>query len=103
MAGGFLSRYPSKDLDPSGRTSTAYRQIYIRLAHNRVALLDYESQLKIVSCRIDGSGCNSVHLLPITFQKLTKDGLKNISETVETLAEVEGLQAHKNAVSIRLK
>lgn len=39
----------------------------------------------------------------ITFQKLTKDGLKNISETVETLAEVEGLQAHKNAVSIRLK
>ncbi len=39
----------------------------------------------------------------ITFQKLTKEGLKNISETVEILAETEGLQAHKNAVSIRLK
>ena len=39
----------------------------------------------------------------ITFQNLTKEGLKNISKTVETLAEVEGLQAHKNAVSIRLK
>lgn len=39
----------------------------------------------------------------MTFQSLTKEGLKNISETVETLTEVEGLQAHKNAVSIRLK
>ena len=39
----------------------------------------------------------------ITFQNLTKEGLKNISNTVETLAEVEGLQAHKNAVSIRLE
>ncbi len=39
----------------------------------------------------------------ITFQNLTKDGLTNISKTVETLAEVESLQAHKNAVSIRLK
>ncbi len=39
----------------------------------------------------------------MTVQSLTKEGLKNISETVETLAEVEGLQAHKNAVSIRLK
>ena len=39
----------------------------------------------------------------VTFQNLTKEGLNNISKTVETLAEVEGLQAHKNAVSIRLK
>jgi histidinol dehydrogenase len=39
----------------------------------------------------------------ITFQHLTKDGLKNISVAVETLAEAEGLQAHKNAVSIRIK
>jgi histidinol dehydrogenase len=42
-------------------------------------------------------------LKSITFQKLTKEGLKNISTTVETLAEVEGLDAHKNAVKIRLK
>ncbi len=39
----------------------------------------------------------------VTFQHLTDKGLKNISEAVETLAEAEGLQAHKNAVTIRLK
>jgi histidinol dehydrogenase len=38
----------------------------------------------------------------ITFQNLTREGLTNISGTVETLAEVEGLLAHKNAVHIRL-
>lgn len=38
----------------------------------------------------------------MTFQKLTKEGLENISESVETLAEVEELTAHKNAVKIRL-
>ena len=42
-------------------------------------------------------------LKTITFQKLTKDGLLNISKTVENMAEAEGLQAHKNAVSIRVK
>jgi histidinol dehydrogenase len=39
----------------------------------------------------------------ITFQHLDNNGLKNIGKTVEVLAEAEGLQAHKNAVSIRLK
>ncbi|GFR61445.1 histidinol dehydrogenase [Elysia marginata] len=39
----------------------------------------------------------------ITFQKISKEGLKNIGETIETMAESEGLQAHRNAVSIRLK
>ncbi len=39
----------------------------------------------------------------ITFQKITKEGLLNIGETIELMAEAEGLQAHKNAVSIRLK
>jgi histidinol dehydrogenase len=38
----------------------------------------------------------------ITFQHLSKEGIKNIGKTVETLAEAEGLQAHKNAVTIRL-
>ena len=37
----------------------------------------------------------------MTFQELSKAGLKNISGTVETLAEVEELIAHKNAVRIR--
>jgi histidinol dehydrogenase len=39
----------------------------------------------------------------ITFQSLTKEGLRNIASTVETLAVEEGLLAHKNAVTIRLK
>lgn len=39
----------------------------------------------------------------ITFQKLNLNGLKNIGPTVELLANTEGLQAHKNAVTIRLK
>ncbi|MDB5198778.1 MAG: histidinol dehydrogenase [Chitinophagaceae bacterium] len=39
----------------------------------------------------------------ITFQKLSKEGLKNIGTAVELMAGAEGLDAHKNAVSIRLK
>ncbi len=39
----------------------------------------------------------------ITFQHITPEGLKNIGPTVEILAESEGLHAHKNAVSVRLK
>jgi len=38
----------------------------------------------------------------ITFQQISEVGLRNIGATVETMAEAEGLQAHKNAVSIRL-
>lgn len=37
----------------------------------------------------------------ITFQQINKEGLTHIGTTVEILAELEGLQAHKNAVSIR--
>jgi histidinol dehydrogenase len=39
----------------------------------------------------------------ITYQKLSKEGLHAIGKTVELMAEAEGLDAHKNAVSIRLK
>ena len=39
----------------------------------------------------------------ITFQQLSKDGLKEISNTVMQMAAAEGLDAHKNAVAIRLK
>ena len=39
----------------------------------------------------------------ITYQKLSKEGLANISKTVEVMAKAEGLDAHANAVSIRLK
>jgi histidinol dehydrogenase len=39
----------------------------------------------------------------ITFQQLSKQGLENIGNTVMQMAAAEGLDAHKNAVSIRLK
>ena len=39
----------------------------------------------------------------ITFQKITKEGILNIGNTIELMAEAEGLQAHKNAVTLRLK
>ena len=39
----------------------------------------------------------------ITFQQLSKEGLKNIGNTVELMASAEGLDAHKNAVTIRLE
>ncbi|WP_231489979.1 histidinol dehydrogenase [Pedobacter sp. Leaf170] len=40
-------------------------------------------------------------LKKITFQHLSANGLKNIGGTVETLAAAEGLEAHKNAITIR--
>ena len=39
----------------------------------------------------------------ITYQKISKEGIQNIGKTIELMAEAEGLQAHKNAVSVRLK
>jgi histidinol dehydrogenase len=39
----------------------------------------------------------------ITYQKLTKSGIRNIGPAVEDMAEAEGLAAHKRAVSLRLK
>ena len=38
----------------------------------------------------------------ITFQQLTPEGLKNIGPSVELMAAAEGLEGHKNAVSVRL-
>jgi histidinol dehydrogenase len=39
----------------------------------------------------------------ITFQHLNEKGLNNIGASVEIMAAAEGLDAHKNAVTIRLK
>lgn len=38
----------------------------------------------------------------ITFQKITQEGLKNIGNAIEIMAENEGLFAHKNAVTLRI-
>lgn len=39
----------------------------------------------------------------MTFQKISKKGIQNIGKAIEIMAEAEGLQAHKNAVTLRLK
>ncbi|MDC6405503.1 MULTISPECIES: histidinol dehydrogenase [Maribacter] len=39
----------------------------------------------------------------MTFQKISQEGILNIGEAIELMAEAEGLQAHKNAVTLRLK
>jgi histidinol dehydrogenase len=39
----------------------------------------------------------------ITFQHINKEGIRNLGPAVEILAALEGLEAHKNAVSVRLK
>lgn len=39
----------------------------------------------------------------ISIQKLTREGLQNLGPTVETLAAMEGLEAHRRAVSLRLE
>jgi histidinol dehydrogenase len=38
----------------------------------------------------------------ITFQQISEEGLKNIGPAIEAMAMAEQLQAHKEAVSIRL-
>lgn len=39
----------------------------------------------------------------MTFQKISEEGIKGIGPAIELMAEAEGLQAHKNAVTLRLK
>ena len=39
----------------------------------------------------------------MTFQKISEKGIQNIGKSIEIMAEAEGLQAHKNAVTLRLK
>ncbi|MDR1678481.1 MAG: histidinol dehydrogenase [Prevotellaceae bacterium] len=39
----------------------------------------------------------------ITFQELTKEGLRNIGEAVKVMAEAEGLTAHREAMRLRVR
>ncbi|NOR27877.1 MAG: histidinol dehydrogenase [Lutibacter sp.] len=41
-------------------------------------------------------------LKAISFQKISKKGIQNIGNAIELMAEAEGLDAHKNAVTLRL-
>ena len=42
-------------------------------------------------------------LKSMTFQKISKKGIMVVGPTIQLMAEAEGLQAHKNAVTLRLK
>jgi histidinol dehydrogenase len=42
-------------------------------------------------------------LKKITFQEISKEGLKNIGPAIEIMAAAEELEAHKNAITLRLK
>ena len=39
----------------------------------------------------------------LTFQELSRDGLEGLGNTVTTLAGLEGLDAHAEAVRVRLR
>ena len=39
----------------------------------------------------------------VTFQHITEEGVRGIGRTVELMAEAEGLDAHKNAMTVRMK
>ncbi|ORX89268.1 hypothetical protein K493DRAFT_318843 [Basidiobolus meristosporus CBS 931.73] len=50
------------------------------------------------------SGVNTDTFLKyITSQQLTSDGLDRLADSVMRLAEIEGLEAHRNAVAVRVK
>lgn len=38
----------------------------------------------------------------VTFQHLTADGIRSIGHAVELMAEAEQLDAHKNAMTVRI-
>jgi len=39
----------------------------------------------------------------VTFQHITEKGIRSIGRTVELMAEAEGLDAHRNAMTVRMK
>ena len=48
------------------------------------------------------SGVSTVSFMKsITYQQISVDGIRNLGPVIETMATAEGLEAHRNAVSIR--
>jgi len=43
------------------------------------------------------------YIRKITFQEITPKGLQNLGPVIECMAEAELLEAHKNAVTLRLR
>lgn len=50
----------------------------------------------------NGVNLDSYHR-KVTFQHLNEEGIKSIGKAVETMAEAECLDAHKNAMTVRMK
>lgn len=65
------------------------------------------SFLKHITAQVSLKGADCIALIhsntELFKQELTKDGLRALGPVVEILANAEGLDAHKNAVTIRLK
>jgi histidinol dehydrogenase len=53
--------------------------------------------------RSSGGVSVEMFMKAVTFQSITKKGIKNLSKTIITLAEAESLEAHVQAVKVRLK
>lgn len=53
--------------------------------------------------RVYGGVSLDAFVKKITYQEISKKGLQNLGPAIETMAAAEQLQAHKNAVSIRLE
>lgn len=53
--------------------------------------------------RVYGGVSLDAFVKKITYQKISPKGLKRLGSVIETMADAEQLQAHKNAVSIRLQ
>jgi len=47
--------------------------------------------------------CVEMFLKDMEFQRITKEGLKNLQPIVQTISDVEGLDAHKKSVDIRFE
>ena len=54
------------------------------------------------ACSMSGVNLDSF-IRKITYQEITKDGLRALGKTIVTMAQAEGLDAHANAATIRMQ
>ncbi|ARS88386.1 histidinol dehydrogenase [Natrarchaeobaculum aegyptiacum] len=76
--------------------------------HTPVAAGDYASGTNHVlptngGAKVTGGLSVETFLRSTTVQRLSRDGLAEIGETITTLAEAEGLEAHAESVRVRLE
>jgi histidinol dehydrogenase len=99
---------PFLDVAHQGSTYPSFRSIVQGTGHKLIYRCgDYASgtnhTLPTNGFARQFSGVNTLSFQKhITSQELTKEGLKRLGPVVITLAEREGLEAHANAVRVRL-